>query len=99
MVTRVAVVLLAVSLLGLPWLGTATYGQTSQAQKEVSSQQGTQSRESRIVDLLVQKGIFTERDKALLQQGKIPPAPVREGRGIAPWLSPEQLQEYLSSSE
>lgn len=41
MVKKVATLLVAVSLLSFPWLGSAAYGQTPPAAQEVSSLQGT----------------------------------------------------------
>ena len=68
------------------------------APKEVSSQKGTQIEVTQLIQWLAQKGVLTAQESAMLQQGKIPSTPVTEGRGAAPFPSPEELvKEYLHS--
>jgi len=67
------------------------------APKEVSSQKGTQIEASPLVEWLERKGILTAQEKAMLQQGKLPPAPVKEGRRDAPFPPTELTLEMVNT--
>jgi len=69
------------------------------APKEVSSQKGTQIEASQLVEWLERKGVLTAPEKAMLQQGKIPSAPGKEGRRVAPYPSREQMIENAGAGE
>jgi hypothetical protein len=89
---KIAALLVAVSLLSLPWLGSAAYGQTPQAAQELSALQGTQIEVAQLIELLTQKGVITAREKALLQQGIMLPTPQKQrSAGSSFQLLPEHI--------
>lgn len=61
---------------------------------EVGMHKETPLELSQLIEWLEKKGAMTAQEKAMLQEGKIPPAPVKEGRRVTPF-PPTELTRAL----